>query len=401
MKELIGKYASAKIFTDLVEDKALEQISTLLDQEYVEGSTIRIMPDVHAGVGCTIGTTMTIKDKCCPNLVGVDIGCGMLTTKLGKIDFDFNRLDEIIRECVPSGFNVRDTAPLNITMTHIDSLICKNNVDIDRACKSLGTLGGGNHFIEVDVDDDGCLYLVIHTGSRHIGLEVAKHYQNLAEKQMRELDYGDVKQMIETMKQEGRQSEIPEMLKRVKQTRNENLKDLAYVSGKAFDDYIHDMIIMQNYACWNRITIKEEILRHLGLHPESFLSFETVHNYIDMYDMILRKGAVSAKKGEPLLIPINMRDGSLLCEGKGNPDWNYSAPHGAGRLMSRAEAKRKFSVEEFAESMKDIYTTSVNNDTLDECPMAYKPLESIVENIGDTVEIKKLIRPVYNFKASE
>ena len=401
MKELIGKYASAKIYTDLVEDKALEQISTLLDQEYVEGSTIRVMPDVHAGAGCTIGTTMTIKDKCCPNLVGVDIGCGMLTTELGKIDIDFNRLDEVIREYVPSGFNVRETVPLNITNTHIDGLICKNNVDIDRACKSLGTLGGGNHFIEVDIDDDGCLYLVIHTGSRHVGLEVAKHYQNLAEKQMRELDYGDVKQMIETMKQEGRQSEIPEMLKRVKQTRNENLKDLAYVSGKAFDDYIHDMIIMQSYACWNRITIKEEILRHLGLRPESFLSFETVHNYIDMYDMILRKGAVSAKKGEPLLIPINMRDGSLLCEGKGNPDWNYSAPHGAGRLVSRAEAKRKFSVEEFAESMKDIYTTSVNNDTLDECPMAYKPLESIVENIGDTVEIKKIIRPVYNFKASE
>lgn len=338
MKELSGKYGNAKVFTDLVEQTALDQISTLLDQEFIKDSQIRIMPDVHAGAGCTIGTTMTITDKCCPNLVGVDIGCGMSTTMLYERNIDLELLDQSIHEFIPSGFNIRNTEHVYVRKTHLEELICYKAVNVERAKLSIGTLGGGNHFIEVDKDDEGHLYLVVHSGSRHLGLEVAGYYQHLAEKQLCGRDKDSVRAMI---------------------------NDLNCMFMFGVDD------------------------------------FETVHNYIDTNDMILRKGAVSAKAGKRLLIPINMRDGSLICRGKGNPDWNYSAPHGAGRLMSRNEAKKKFSMGEFYESMNGIYTTSVNSDTLDECPMAYKPIESIVDNIGDTVEIEKIIRPIYNFKASE
>lgn len=399
MKEVTGKYGSAKIFTDLVEEKAIEQITALLDQEFIDGSKVRIMPDVHAGAGCTIGTTMTVKDKCCPNLVGVDIGCGMLTTMLGDKDIDLEKLDRVIREYIPSGFNIRNKEHLYIRNTHLDDLICRKHVDIERAKRSLGTLGGGNHFIEVDRDDDGYLYLVIHSGSRHLGLEVAKYYQQCAEEQLCGSYKTTVKELINSLKAQGRYSEIADEVNKLKFSTTKIPKDLSYVSDRLFDDYIHDMKIVQEYAKWNRIAMTDVIRNHMSL--SSVEDFETIHNYIDTDDMILRKGAVSAKKGELLLIPINMRDGSLLCYGKGNPDWNYSAPHGAGRLMSRSAAKKVFSVDDFTKSMDGIYTTSVGNETLDECPMAYKPIDSIINNVGDTVDIYKIIRPIYNFKAGE
>ena len=400
MKELKGRFGAAKIFTDLVEEKALNQISTLLNQDFISDSKIRIMPDVHAGAGCTIGTTMTIRDKCCPNLVGVDIGCGMLTIKLTKIsNVDLEMLDRVIRTDIPSGFNIRDEAHDYAICTRIDELKCGGHINLERADRSIGTLGGGNHFIELDQDDEGDLYLVIHSGSRHLGLEVAGYYQRLAEEQLCGRDKDSLKELVDSMKAQGRYSEIADELKRVKTSTVKIPKDLAYVSGHLFRDYIHDMKIVQDYASWNREAMADTILA--GMRWGTADKFETIHNHIDTNDMILRKGAVSAHRGEKLLIPINMRDGSLICEGKGNPDWNYSAPHGAGRLMSRSEAKKIFSVDEFANSMSGIYTTSVGNETLDECPMAYKPMESIINNIADTVEIKKIIRPIYNFKAGE
>ena len=403
MKELQGKFGNAKIFTDLIEQKAEDQITTLLNQEFVSGSKIRIMPDVHSGAGCTIGTTMTITDKCCPNLVGVDIGCGMLTTLISPSpmakNIDLKRLDEVIRERIPSGFNIHDFESQHSVFTHLDELVCRDHVNIERAYRSIGTLGGGNHFIELDRDEFGGNYLVIHSGSRHLGLEVAGYYQRLAEEQLCGRDKDSVKELIDSMKEQGRHSEISDELKRLKNTTTKIPKELAYIAGRLFEDYIHDMKIVQDYASVNRMAMASAIL--IGMDWFGMRSFETIHNYIDTKDMILRKGAVSAKAGEQLLIPINMRDGSLLCVGKGNPDWNYSAPHGAGRLMSRAEAKKTFTVDEFSKSMNGIYTTSVNDDTLDECPMAYKPMESIIENIGDTVEVDTILRPVYNFKASE
>lgn len=402
MKEIKGKYGTAKIFTDLVESTAIDQISKLMDQEFISDSKVRIMPDVHAGAGCTIGTTMTINGKCCPNLVGVDIGCGMLISVLGNVDVDLEKLDQVIHEKVPSGFNIHEPdaiLPWHLSQTHLYDLRCFNHVDIERASRSLGTLGGGNHFIELNKDDDGCLYLVVHSGSRHLGLEVAGYYQRLAEKHFENIDKVTAQKLIATLKEQGRQGEIAEELRKAKESIKKPPKELSYLTGQLFNDYIHDMKIIQEYASRNREAISDVILRHMNL-PMQY-RFETIHNYIDTDNMILRKGAVSAQKGERLLIPINMRDGSLICIGKGDPDWNYSAPHGAGRLMSRAEAKKKFTTAEFADSMVGVYTTSVNDSTLDECPMAYKPMDSIVNNIGDTVEIEKVIRPIYNFKAGE
>lgn len=399
MKEVKGKHGTAKIFTDLVEPEAIEQISTLLDQEFVGGSKIRIMPDVHAGAGCTIGTTMTIKDKVCPNLVGVDIGCGMLVAELADKEIDLEMLDRVIREYIPSGRNIRDVEDPHAKWTDIDLLHCRDHVNIDRARLSIGTLGGGNHFIEVDRDDDGKLYLIIHSGSRHLGTEVAKYYQHLAEEQLCGRDKTSRQELINSLKAQGRHSEIAAELKKLESATTTVQKDLAYLTREAFEDYIRDMMIVQKYATYNRLAMLRTILFQMNLRSPH--QFETVHNYIDDYDHILRKGAVSAHSCEQLLIPINMRDGSLLCLGKGNPDWNYSAPHGAGRLMSRSKAKQTFTVEEFSKSMDGIYTTSVGDDTLDECPMAYKPIDSIINNIGDTVEIQKILRPIYNFKAGE
>ena len=402
MVELTGKYNTAKVFTDQIDQESTKQIINLLDQPFCQGSKIRLMPDVHAGAGCTIGTTMTLTDKVVPNLVGVDIGCGMKVIQLREREIDLEKLDSVIREKVPSGFSIRDKGKeLRYgVIGQLDWLVCRYHVDLERAARSIGTLGGGNHFIEVDKDDDGNLYLVIHTGSRHLGLEVAKYYQEKGYRKMTVLGCIQTEAVVSSLRRQGREREIEKTLKEMRKKINSSAqKDLAYVEGSLFEDYIHDMKIVQTFADVNRYAIADVITREMGLHAES--CFTTTHNYIDTRTMILRKGAVSARKGEKLLIPMNMRDGSLLCLGKGNEDWNCSAPHGAGRLMSRAEAKRRFSVDEFKEQMEGIFTTSVGESTIDECPMAYKSMESIVENIGPTVEILNVIKPIYNFKAGE
>lgn len=369
MIEIKGTYGEAKVFTNDLEQSAGGQIKALCEQPFITGSKIRIMPDVHAGKGCTIGTTMTIGDYVVPNLVGVDIGCGMLTVQLEEKRLNLPELDSFIRQNIPYGRDVRERTHRSHGRINLEDLRCYKKVDTRRAKESLGTLGGGNHFIEVDKDDDGNLYLVIHTGSRNLGLRVAELYQKKA--------YNAVG---------GRkQTEIP--------------YELAYLTGEEKDDYLYDMAFMQRFAELNRRIIKEVILDGLKLHEAD--SFTTIHNYIDTEAMILRKGAVSAKKNERLLIPMNMRDGSLICTGLGNEDWNCSAPHGAGRRFSRRDAENSFTVSEFKKQMEGIYTTSVSQDTLDECPMAYKPMEEILTNISDTVCVERIIRPIYNFKASE
>lgn len=402
MIEITGKYNTAKIFTDVVDEESLAQVKLLCDQAFCAGSRIRLMPDIHAGAGCTIGTTMTVKDKIVPNLVGVDISCGMETVKLRETELNFRLLDEVIRERIPAGFEVRKSPHNYADRIDLSKLKCADRVDLGRAKLSIGTLGGGNHFIEVDRDDGGSLYIVVHSGSRHLGVQVAKYYQEAGYKALNNYNYDNaaIAKTIAEMKAAGRQQDIQNEIKRIKAKKNDNIpKALAYVEGHLFSDYMHDMKIMQKFAELNRQAIVDEILSALNLHVEQ--QFTTVHNYIDTDSMILRKGAVSARAGERLLIPINMRDGSIIGIGKGNEDWNYSAPHGAGRLMSRAKAKELFSVSEFEHQMEGIYTTSVNKQTLDECPMAYKSMEAIVQNIGPTVEIEKIIRPVYNFKAAE
>lgn len=402
MKTVKGRYNEAKVFTEVVEETALEQIKMLCDQEFSSGSRIRIMPDVHAGAGCTIGTTMTIRDKAVPNLVGVDIGCGMETIRIGNSHIELEKLDKLIYEKIPSGFNIRkEPHPYN-EQIDLNKLRCKmaGKINLDRAVRSLGTLGGGNHFIEVDRDTEGKLYLVVHSGSRHLGLEVAHFYQNEAYKALNGNSPADVDTLIKEYKTAGREKEIQKALKERKaQVTTTVPKALAYCEGELLEDYIHDMTLVQRFAMLNRKAMMDEMIRGMKLKVEE--QFTTIHNYIDTENMILRKGAVSAKAGEKLLIPINMRDGSLICVGKGNEDWNCSAPHGAGRLMSRTQAKKSYTVSEFRKEMEGIYTTSVNTETLDECPMAYKRMQDIVDNIGDTAGILSVIKPVYNFKAGE
>ena len=364
-----GKYNEAKIYTDSVEPTAESQIKTLCDQAYMAGSRVRIMPDVHAGKGCTIGTTLTIGDYVVANLVGVDIGCGMLTVQLTEKRLDLPKLDSFIRENIPAGRMVRERPHRSHGRIKVEELYCYHKVDTRRARESLGTLGGGNHFIEVDRDDEGVLYLVIHSGSRNLGLQVAEHYQKRA--------YDAIGGKA--------QKEIP--------------YELAPLTGQDKEEYLADMALIQQYAELNRQIIKEVILDGMKLHEED--SFTTIHNYIDTEEMILRKGAVSAKRGERLLIPFNMRDGSLICTGLGNEEWNCSAPHGAGRRFSRRTAENSFTLAEFKKEMGDIFTTSVSKGTLDECPMAYKSMDDILPYINDTVRIEKRIRPIYNFKASE
>lgn len=398
MFELNGKYNTAKVFTNVVDDSAISQIIELCNQEFASGSKIRIMPDVHAGAGCTVGTTMTITDKVVPNLVGVDIGCGMEVVRIKEKELDLGKLDKLIHDKIPSGFNIRNKPVQEIKYLNLNELRCFHHIDIDRAEKSLGTLGGGNHFIEANKDDDGNIYIVIHSGSRHLGLEVAKYYQEEAYKQLNGSFKEEVQKLITKLKAEGRQKEIESELNKLKNVKRTNIpKHLAYVEGKLFSDYIHDMFIIQQYAEWNRAVMMDEII--YGMELTVTENFTTIHNYIDRDKMILRKGAVSAIKGKKLLIPINMRDGSLICVGKGHPDWNYSAPHGAGRLMSRSQAKEAFKMEDYISEMEGIYTTSISRDTLDECPMAYKNMSDIVDNIKDTVDILKVITPIYNFKA--
>ena len=400
MIELNGKFNTAKIFADVVDQSAISQVIELLNQEFVAGSRIRMMPDIHAGAGCTIGTTMTITDKIVPNLVGVDIGCGMETVRVREDHMEMQRLDKVIRELIPAGFEIRKSAHRYADRVDLDSLRCAKHVDLDRARRSVGSLGGGNHFIEVDQDDQGQLYIVVHSGSRHLGLEVAKYYQEAGYKALNKTDEASIQKFIDEMKAAGRQREIQKELKHLKAATNTSVpKALAYVEGSLFDDYIYDMKIVQKFAELNRQAMMDEILKAMKLHPEE--QFTTIHNYIDTSAMILRKGAVSAAAGEKLLIPINMRDGSLVCVGRGNEDWNCSAPHGAGRLMSRAQAKESFTVSEFKKQMEGIYTTSVGKDTLDECPMAYKGMQDILDNIGPTADVVSIIKPVYNFKAGD
>ena len=368
MIEIIGKYNTALVYTDNLEPSAAGQIKAFCDMEYSYGSNIRIMPDVHAGKGCTIGTTMTVTDKIVPNIVGVDIGCGMLTVKLKEKRLELPKLDSFIRQNIPFGRNVRERAHRSHGRIDIYELECVKKIDTRRAQESIGTLGGGNHFIEIDTDGDS-LYLVIHTGSRNLGLRVAEYYQKTA--------YNACGGRV--------QSEIP--------------YELAFLEGDSMQSYLHDMELMQRFAALNRTVIKEVIVDGLKLHEEE--SFETIHNYIDTDNMILRKGAVSASKGERLLIPMNMRDGSLLCTGLGNSDWNCSAPHGAGRLMNRRDAEQSFTLSQFKKSMEGIFTTSVSKDTIDEAPFVYKPMEEILKNISETVKVDKILKPIYNFKASE
>ncbi|MBQ7991487.1 MAG: RtcB family protein [Solobacterium sp.] len=408
MIEIKGKYASAKIFTDDVEEEAVSQIKELLNQPFAKDSHPRFMPDVHAGKGCTIGTTMHIKEKVCPNLVGVDISCGMLCAKLPVKDIDFEKFDRIVHEKVPAGNNVHDKPVASFS--ELPDLKCWNSLKSNQAyflC-SLGTLGGGNHFIEIDKAKDGSLWLIIHSGSRNLGKTVCDYYMQKAQalhKGGKVRNEQERKELIEAYKREGRTSEIPDALKAlsekqkaVKEIQN---KDLAVIEGYDLDDYLSDCAILNRYAKKNRETMAEQILSAYGWHLSDLEFFHTIHNYIDTEARILRKGAISAKKGEKLIIPLNMRDGCIIAYGKGNPDWNESGPHGAGRKMSRSAAKRELDLEEFRETMKGIYSTTVDESTIDEAPFAYKDSVAIIENVGETVEILEIIKPVYNFKAAE
>jgi RNA-splicing ligase RtcB len=372
---ITGKYNSAKVFTGILDETSYEQVKRLCDQSFTEGSVIRLMPDVHAGMGCTIGTTMTISDKIVPNMVGVDIGCGMETLVIDAGDkvskkFDPLQLDKLIRANIPSGREVRQGQHRFAAEANLEAMLCPD-IDRARAMRSIGTLGGGNHFIEANRDEEGRLYIVVHSGSRHLGTEIAEYYQKEAWRQLNKSSQA---------------GDVPE--------------DLAYATGRLFDDYIHDMQITQRFALLNRKAMMDIIIQGLGISLVTE-QFSTIHNYIDTECMILRKGAVSAQAGEKLIIPINMRDGSIVCEGLGNPDWNYSAPHGAGRIMSRKKAFAQIKLADYERSMKGIFSTSVNKKTIDESPFAYKDMNSIISNIGPTARILRIIKPVYNYKAAE
>ena len=401
-----------KIFTNDIEQEAVNQIDELLEQEPFKNCKVRIMPDVHAGKGCVIGFTADLGDKVIPNIVGVDIGCGMLCVELGKINLDLERLDKIINEHIPSGRNIRESKLINFDK--INDLYCLIELkETKKFNRAIGTLGGGNHFIEVDADEQDNKYLVIHTGSRNMGKQVADYYQNLAIELCsgKEEMYKRKDEIIKTYKEQGKKTEIQKALKELKEEYKQNKpnlpNDLCYLEGKYREMYLHDMEICQVYASLNRLQIAKMILTNyfeLTYIPEIYPpimsdSFETIHNYISFKDNIVRKGAIRANEGERVIIPINMRDGSIIAVGKGNEDWNNSAPHGAGRIMSRMKAKEMFNLEEFKESMKDIYSTSVVEETIDEAPFAYKPMQEIIDNIQDTVEIEKIIKPIYNFKA--
>lgn len=393
-----------KIFTENIEPEALNQIYTLIKQPAFEDCKVRIMPDVHAGAGCVIGFTADLGDKVIPNIVGVDIGCGMLTVELGKIDIDFEELDKAIRKRVPSGKNVHDGRV--VRFDELQDLYCYRELkDTKRLERSIGTLGGGNHFIEIDTDTEGNKYLIIHSGSRNLGKQVAEHYQKLAIEIMQGKDklFEMQEKLIADYKAQGKRKEIEKAIKELHRKFNPNPlgipKELCYLTGKYREWYLHDMQICQKFAVKNREEIARAILNEMGLRSVS--SFETIHNYIEFGSNMVRKGAISAKENEMLLIPINMRDGCIIGIGKGNEDWNCSAPHGAGRIMSRSKAKEMVSLDEFRQSMEGIYTTSVNQSTIDESPMVYKPIDEIVNNIENTVEIVKIIEPIYNFKAGE
>lgn len=398
--EIKGKVNTALCYAKVVEDEAIEQIRRMCDYEMTRGSKIRIMPDVHSGKGCTIGTTMTVVDKVVPNVVGVDIGCGMYTVSLGKGDIDFEKVDAAAHY-IPSGTRVWEGRKEKFDLT---GLKCYRELkDTKRLARSLGTLGGGNHFIEIDEASDGTKYLVIHSGSRNLGKQVAEHYQKLAVLLDRGFEeyFEKRDQIIATYKAEGRKTEIEGALKELKRQvfKGDSAmpEDLCFLYGTYMEDYLHDVEICQAFAKRSRELMAEILIGLSGLTADE--SFHTIHNYIDTSEMILRKGSIAAHKGEKVLIPINMRDGSVIAVGKGNPEWNYSAPHGAGRIMSRTKAKDTLSMEEYKEAMKGIYTTSVSESTLDEAPMAYKSLEDIIDVITESVDVIEVIKPLYNFKA--
>lgn len=385
-----------KIFTNNIDENAIEQINILMQQSTFKDCKVRIMPDVHHGKGCVIGFTSTYKDKIIPNIVGVDLNCAMLCVKLNEKNLDLQELDNVIRMYIPSGKNAHSEKQVDFDLTQ---LYCYSHLkNIEHIENSIGTLGGGNHFIEIDKDKNDNLYLIIHSGSRNLGVQVANYYQNIAIKSLNKDKIQDEKQrIIKEYKEKGEAYKIQDRLKQIKITNIPN--DLCYVTGRDMENYLHDVDVCKRYAELNRKTMKNIILDKLNLTID--YEFETIHNYIDIPSKIVRKGAISANKDEIVLIPMNMRDGCLIAKGKGNMEWNCSAPHGAGRIMSRTKAKQNLSIDEYKETMKDIFTTCVNNDTLDEAPMVYKPMQEIINNIQDTVEIIDIIKPIFNFKASE
>lgn len=388
-----------KIFTENIEPEAVNQIYTMIAQAPFAGSKVRIMPDVHAGAGCVVGFTARLTDKVIPNVLGVDLGCGMLVVELGKTDFSLAELDDFIKAKIPAGSNCRTTFGGEGL---IKQLRCFDRLqNLDRLYSSLGTLGGGNHFIEVDEDEEGARYLVIHSGSRNLGLQVAKIYQKIAVDECKFCAVDERDEVIAKLKAQGKQREIPEALDEVTKKYAYKTKipaELCYLEGKSMQDYIHDLKICQQFASLNRKKMAEDIAKFLKIYKYS--SFESIHNYLDD-DNILRKGSISAHRGQRVIIPMNMRDGCVIAVGKGNEDWNFSAPHGAGRALSRGEAKQLISMDEYRSEMKDVYSTTVCEGTLDESPMAYKPTKEIIELIAPTVEIEKVIKPIYNFKAGE
>ena len=401
MQKITGKYNEAIVYAKTIDEKAISQIQTICDMEFSSGTKIRIMPDVHAGAGCTIGTTMTLNGSVIPNMVGVDIGCGMEVVQIKEKEIDLDKLDNLIKTEIPCGREVRKKTHPYAREIHITDLKCAKKIKklLDEAW-AIGSLGGGNHFIEVDKDDEGNLYVVIHSGSRHLGKEVAETYQKMSYRQVNKFTEEDIQRTIHELKVQEREKEIETIITQMKDESSHNIpRDLAYCTDELFNDYIHDMKIMQEFADLNRKAMMQIIVDGMGLTVVD--QFTTIHNYIDIDNMILRKGSVSAEKGKKLLIPINMRDGSLICIGKGNPDWNYSAPHGAGRLMSRSEAFKTLQLEDFVKSMEGIYTTTATKETIDEAPMVYKPIEEIIEVVEPTVEIVKTIKPIYNFKSKE
>lgn len=397
MIEVNGKYTDAKIYTNQPQQAAIEQIDELVNQSFMAGTKVRIMPDYHAGKGCVIGTTIALNDRVVPNLVGVDVGCGVLVSEIGTGSMDFNALDTAIRHYVPSGNDIHESP---VTSRQFEQFHNENfmatGLQNDYTNRSLGTLGGGNHFIELAKDEAGVHYLLIHTGSRYVGAKVANWHQKRAFETLRR---EDLTEKIAEFKQAGKQQEIQAMIQSYKQDNPLIPKDLAYLEGELFHDYIADMKLAQRFAHENRLQIAKTIAEQMKWAYAS--QFDSVHNYIDTDAMILRKGAVRAAKGEQLVIPMNMRDGSFICIGKGNAEWNESAPHGAGRIYSRTAAMKNLSMDDFKETMSGIWTTSVSEETLDEAPMAYKPMQEIIEQIGETVTIQKHIKPVYNFKASD
>lgn len=397
MIEINGRFTNAKIFAQTALQTAVDQIQELTDQAFMAGTKVRIMPDYHAGKGCVIGTTIQLQDRVVPNLVGIDVGCGVFVAQLDVTTVDFAQLDAIIRTYVPSGQDIhKEVSPSRHFVEFEGKQFRASGLKDDYTNLSLGTLGGGNHFIELAKDEDDQHYLLIHTGSRYVGAKVANWHQKRAYDNLRR---EDLTEKIEALKQQGRHQEIQSMIQAYKEQTPFVPKDLSYLEGEAFHDYIHDMKIAQQFARMNRWTIAETIAKQMDWHFTD--TFDTIHNYIDTETMTLRKGAVRANKGEKLVIPMNMRDGSLICIGKGNAEWNYSAPHGAGRMFSRRAAKKALNMADFKDTMQGIWTTSVNEETLDEAPMAYKPMIEITSAIVETVDIVKVIKPVYNFKASE